>query len=79
MVVERPFPGRNDFIKTLPLVIIVSNIRNSLLGVAGNLFGFYLFSIEHVEFKRSRGATVDPNNFSPMVIFILPLIVLGFF
>ncbi|MBF0327753.1 MAG: O-antigen ligase family protein [Nitrospirae bacterium] len=65
------------YVRNIPLILIASITLNSFLGVIGNLFNIEMFAIEHAKFTRSRGGTIDPNNFSLMAIFSLPLIVNG--
>ncbi|MBZ0155184.1 MAG: O-antigen ligase family protein [Alphaproteobacteria bacterium] len=67
-----------DYGRNLLLVLIVSITVNSLLGIAGYTFTLPFFAMDPESFKRSTGATVDPNNFSLMAVFSLPLIAHAF-
>lgn len=67
-----------DYGRNLLLVLIVSITINSLFGIAGYVLGLSSFAMDPESFKRSTGATVDPNNFSLMAVFSLPLIAYAF-
>lgn len=70
------FVSRKAFYKTLPLVLIFSISISSFLGLIGYIFNvqFFAENVEEGAFKRCIGLTTDPNNFSLMVIFSLPLL-----
>lgn len=72
------FVSRKDFSKTLPVVIICSVSISSFLGIADYVFDLGLFSNPE-EVERKVGAAEDPNEFSAMIIFSLPLLANWFF
>jgi len=68
------FISQNGFRKTLPLVLIWSITLGSFLAIIG-----YIFELPFLtNSSRGTGATMDPNNMSLMIIFVLPLLVYRF-
>lgn len=61
----------------IPNMVIWSVGLSCILAVMDELFGLKLFSEEHLsgELTRSIGGSGDPNNFSVMILFTLPLVV----
>lgn len=70
-----------SFTKTLPAVLIVSISIGAFLGIIASYFEipFLAHTIGTGVDPRAVGAATDPNNFSLMLIFGLPLLVHWFF
>jgi O-antigen ligase len=70
------FVTNKGFTKTLPVILILGISISSLLSVAGYLFDIPLFiiNIQAESVKRGQGASYDPNYFSVMLTFSLPLL-----
>lgn len=74
------FLSPKGFSKTLPQVLILSVSIGALMGITGSVFKipFFVKGLG-APLTRSVGASTDPNNFSLMVIFTLPLLAHWFF
>ncbi|MBI5233080.1 MAG: O-antigen ligase family protein [Deltaproteobacteria bacterium] len=73
--------NRRSFLKTLPVVIVTGISIGSALSIIGYVFDIPLF-IVHTEaetLKRGVGIGNDPNIFSAVVIFGLPLLAYYYF
>jgi len=70
-----------SFTKTLPAVLIISISVGAFLGIIASYFEipFLAHTIGTGVDPRAVGAATDPNNFSLMLIFGLPLLVHWFF
>ncbi len=70
-----------SFTKTLPAVLIISISIGAFLGIIASYFEipFLAHTIGTGVDPRAVGAATDPNNFSLMLIFGLPLLVHWFF
>jgi O-antigen ligase len=74
------FLSPKGFSQTLPRILILSVSISASLGIVGSIFKMPFF-VEGLgaPLTRSVGASTDPNNFSLMIIFILPLLAHWFF
>lgn len=72
------FITEKEFSRTLPGVLVAGVSFTSLLAVSGFLFNIPFFIVD-INIKRGIGATNDPNIFSAMIIFTLPLLAYYFF
>lgn len=68
-----------DFIRILPIILVISIAISSFLSVIGYVFNLSLFAEKIEGFKRGTGGTFDPNNLSLMIIFSLPFLSHWFF
>jgi putative inorganic carbon (HCO3(-)) transporter len=67
------------FNTVLPKVVVFSSGFGSVLSLLGSLFGISWFMVsmapEATAIKRATGAATDPNMFSLMILFSIPLVV----
>lgn len=70
------FLSKNSFIRTLPTIIMTSISIGAFLGILGFVFviPFFAHNIGTGVDPRAVGAATDPNNFSLMLIFCMPLL-----
>jgi O-antigen ligase len=75
------FLSQKSLSRTLPIILIVSISIGALLGISG-----YILDIPFLKHNigtgvdiRAKGTAQDPNNFSLMLIFCIPLLVYWFF
>lgn len=75
------FISYKSFTKTLPAVLLVSISAGAFLGIIAHYFEipFLAHTIGTGVDPRAIGAATDPNNFSLMLIFSMPLLVHWFF
>ncbi|MBU2552542.1 MAG: O-antigen ligase family protein [Proteobacteria bacterium] len=71
------FVSDRIFTSTLPKVVIASTAISAALSIFGFVFniGLFAMNVNSESVKRAVGATHDPNYFSAMLIFSLPLLV----
>jgi O-antigen ligase len=67
------FVPRKAFCHTLPKVLIISVSISSFLAIIGYIFDISFFTTGGL-LRRAEGATHDPNYFSMIIIFCLPLL-----
>lgn len=70
------FVTERGYRETVPRLIVASVAISSLLSIFGYLFDlpFFLMGGGFDDIKRGTGTTDDPNDFSVMIIFSLPLL-----
>ncbi|MBW2147212.1 MAG: O-antigen ligase family protein [Deltaproteobacteria bacterium] len=82
IVISQFFLSRQDFYRTLPLILVSSISISALLGIIGYQFNLPLFAQRTVQvatYKRGFGAATDPNDLALMIIFTLPVLAHLFF
>lgn len=75
------FVDRKQMTTVLPTVVIISTLVSASLSVIGYALDLpeFAMNIESESVKRGQGTSYDPNYFSAMLIFTLPLIAHFFF
>jgi hypothetical protein len=71
------FVSERGYQETVPRLIVATVAISSLLSICGYLFDIPLFlmSGDAYDIKRGMGTADDPNDFSVMIIFSLPLLI----
>jgi putative inorganic carbon (HCO3(-)) transporter len=73
------FISNRGFFRIFPAVVIVSITISSLFAIIGYVFNIELFAVNIERIRRAIGTAGDPNFFSSMIIFCLPLVLHWFF